>query len=89
MSTHQPAQIEDVLDHSSTSPHVAAPTVRHSVDDGRDRPVMLDVRNLHVYYGEFLAVKEVDLPIRQNEITALDRSVGVRQVDECCVVSTV
>ena len=71
MTTHQPAQIEDVLDHSSTSPHVAAPAVRHSVDDGRDRPVMLDVRNLHVYYGEFLAVKEVDLPIRQNEITAL------------------
>ena len=32
---------------------------------------MLDVRNLHVYYGDFLAVKEVDLPIRKNEITAL------------------
>ena len=69
--THQPAQIEDVLDHSSTSPHAAAPAVRHPADDGQDRPVMLEVRNLHVYYGDFLAVKEVDLPIRQNEITAL------------------
>jgi phosphate transport system ATP-binding protein len=71
MTTHQPTQIEEVLDHSATAPHLAVPAVRHSADDGQDRPVMLDVRDLHVYYGDFLAVKEVDLPIRQNEITAL------------------
>ncbi|CAN5834949.1 phosphate ABC transporter ATP-binding protein PstB [soil metagenome] len=34
-------------------------------------PVMIDVRGLHVYYGDFLAVKNVDMPIRQNEITSL------------------
>ncbi len=71
MTTHQPAQIEEVLDHSTTAPHIAAPEVHRSADDAQERPVMLDVRDLHVYYGDFLAVKEVDLPIRQNEITAL------------------
>ncbi|MFV9673572.1 MAG: phosphate ABC transporter ATP-binding protein PstB [Acidimicrobiia bacterium] len=34
-------------------------------------PVIIDVENLNVYYGDFHAVKDVSLPIRQNEITAL------------------
>jgi len=34
-------------------------------------PVIIDVENLNVFYGDFHAVKDVTLPIRQNEITAL------------------
>ena len=38
-----------------------------------------DARDLSVYYGDFRAVRDVTLSIRRNEITALDRSVGLRQ----------
>lgn len=34
-------------------------------------PVIIDVGRLNVYYGDFHAVKDVSLAIRQNEITAL------------------
>jgi phosphate transport system ATP-binding protein len=34
-------------------------------------PVIIDVRDLNVYYADFHAVKDVSVPIRQNEITAL------------------
>jgi phosphate transport system ATP-binding protein len=33
--------------------------------------VILDLRDLSAYYGDFRAVREVSLPIHQNEITAL------------------
>jgi phosphate transport system ATP-binding protein len=35
------------------------------------REVVFDVRNMAVYYGDFRAVKEISLPIRGNQITAL------------------
>ena len=34
-------------------------------------PVIIDVEDLNVFYGDFHAVKDVSLPVRQNEITAL------------------
>ena len=34
-------------------------------------PILINVENLNVFYGDFHAVKDVSLPIRQNEITAL------------------
>jgi len=34
-------------------------------------PVIIDVEDLNVFYGDFHAVKNVSLPVRQNEITAL------------------
>ena len=34
-------------------------------------PIIINVENLNVFYGDFHAVKDVSLPIRQNEITAL------------------
>jgi phosphate transport system ATP-binding protein len=37
----------------------------------RDRPVVFDVRGLSVWYGDFRAIRDVDLPILGNEITAL------------------
>jgi len=42
-----------------------------AVEDPSDERILIEVRDLHVYYGSFLAVKEVEVPIRQNEITAL------------------
>jgi phosphate transport system ATP-binding protein len=36
-----------------------------------ERDVVLDVRDLSVHYGDYQAVREVTLPIRGNEITAL------------------
>ena len=35
------------------------------------REVVFDVSDLAVYYGDFRAVRDVTLPIRENEITAL------------------
>ena len=37
----------------------------------QDRPVVMRVERLRVHYGDFLAVRDVDLDIRQGEITAL------------------
>jgi phosphate transport system ATP-binding protein len=36
-----------------------------------ERPLIFDVQGLTVYYGSFRAVRDVDLDIRQNQITAL------------------
>jgi phosphate transport system ATP-binding protein len=46
--------------------------IRHSaVDAAQDREVVFDVRDVAVYYGDFRAVRNVTIPIRENEITAL------------------
>jgi phosphate transport system ATP-binding protein len=36
-----------------------------------ERELVFDVRDVSVYYGDFRAVRDVTLPIRKNEITAL------------------
>jgi phosphate transport system ATP-binding protein len=36
-----------------------------------DAPVVFDVAGLSVYYHDFRAVRDVDIPVRQHEITAL------------------
>jgi phosphate transport system ATP-binding protein len=36
-----------------------------------ERELVFDIRDVSVYYGDFLAVRDVTLPIRKNEITAL------------------
>src|SRR5688572_10174074 len=36
-----------------------------------DAPVVFDVSDLSVYYGDFRAVREVNLDVHKNEITAL------------------
>ncbi|MGH2545760.1 MAG: phosphate ABC transporter ATP-binding protein PstB [Actinomycetota bacterium] len=43
--------------------------IRHSERSGRS--VIFDIRDLSVLYGDFRAVRDVSLPIRENEITAL------------------
>jgi phosphate transport system ATP-binding protein len=36
-----------------------------------EREVVFDVRDVSVFYGDFRAVREINLPVRKNEITAL------------------
>ena len=48
---------------------LAVKTAREHQRTGRD--VLFDVSDLSVYYGDFRAVRDVTLPIRRNEITAL------------------
>ena len=52
-------------------PHIeisAAPAGAPALTDSQ--PVVFDVRDLAVFYGDFRAVREVSLQIRKNEITA-------------------
>jgi phosphate transport system ATP-binding protein len=44
---------------------------RESLEAEYQREVIFDVRDLSVFYGEFQAVRDVTLPILQNEISAL------------------
>jgi phosphate transport system ATP-binding protein len=50
-------------------------TVRSSRDEEitpeRGREVVFDVQDLAVYYGDFRAIRDVNLPVLKNEITAL------------------
>jgi phosphate transport system ATP-binding protein len=39
------------------------------IDDSKE--LVLDVRDVAVYYGAFRAVRDINLPVRRNEITAL------------------
>jgi phosphate transport system ATP-binding protein len=56
--------------------HLTVKAPRDSEEADESREILLDVRGLSVYYGDFLAVRGVDLPIRQNDITALIGSSG-------------
>ncbi|MFV0523682.1 MAG: phosphate ABC transporter ATP-binding protein PstB [Acidimicrobiales bacterium] len=59
---------------TGTSGSVDLRTRGRSADDPAgepDRPVVLDVEGLSVFYGDFRAVHDVDLPIKQHEITAM------------------
>ena len=44
---------------------------RESADQETARQVVFDIRDLSVYYGTFCAVRNVTIPILENEITAL------------------
>jgi phosphate transport system ATP-binding protein len=48
----------------------AANSVADAVEPAVESEVVFDVRDLNVYYGSFLAVRDVNLQIRQHEITA-------------------
>ena len=49
-------------------PHVE---VQHHGSPAEERPVVFDLTDLSAYYGDFRAVRDVTLSIRENEITAL------------------
>jgi phosphate transport system ATP-binding protein len=42
----------------------------HDSRDPKDLPIVFEVRDLSVYYGDFRAVRDVTLDVRQHEITA-------------------
>ena len=44
---------------------------RETADEETERQVVFDIRDLSVYYGSFRAVRNVTIPILENEITAL------------------
>ena len=50
--------------------HAMAPDVGHGSTDLQNNDVVFGVEDLAVYYGEFMAVQDVSLDIRENEITA-------------------
>ena len=49
---------------------------RETLAEEEAREIVFDVRDLSVYYGDYLAVRGVTLPVRRNEITALIGSSG-------------
>ncbi len=58
--------------------HAARPTgFRVEVTQSEDHelmekaPIVFDVKKLNVFYNDFQAVRDVDIPVRQHEITAL------------------
>jgi phosphate transport system ATP-binding protein len=59
----------DVTDAPGASP-LQAPEIGVGAAGGPERPVVFDVRNLAVYYGSFRAVRDANLEIRRNEVTA-------------------
>jgi phosphate transport system ATP-binding protein len=59
---------EKVLDRPR--PAIEMATTR-AEQEPKDLPIVFSVRDLSVYYGDFRAVSNVEMPIRRNEITAL------------------
>ena len=62
---------------------VNAPARGSHADDARE--VVFDIDDLSVFYGAFRAVRNVNLDIRKNEITALIGPSGLRQDDRAPV----
>jgi phosphate transport system ATP-binding protein len=63
VKTPDPAGTEDVA--------VAVETGAASTQANDANPLIFDISDLSVYYGDFRAVRDITLPIRENEITAL------------------
>jgi phosphate transport system ATP-binding protein len=65
-------EISDMLTSSGQTAERRLTTVRR-VERGESGqgPLVFELRDLSVYYAGFRAVREVDLPVHQNEITAL------------------
>ncbi len=56
---------------ASTAELRPVPPARVSDEPSSEHPVVFEVRDLDVFYGDFQAVRGIDLDIRQHEITAL------------------
>jgi phosphate transport system ATP-binding protein len=55
-------------DGGDVRPSIVLDRSKRAVDD---RPLVFEINDLNVYYDEFRAVRDVTLPIQQNQITAL------------------
>ena len=66
MSQHSALESDGTAEGASSDEHISeVPQV-----DAAESEVVFDVRDLDVYYGSFLAVRDVNLQVRQHEITA-------------------
>jgi len=71
---------------------VAATAAERSPNGSAAKGTVFDVRDLKVSYGDFVAVKDVSLPITQNEITAFigpsgcGKSTLLRSIGLCAVL---
>jgi phosphate transport system ATP-binding protein len=65
--TDSTTSVSDVTD--DIRAEAAALTDRHQADPA-SLPVVFSIRDLNVYYGDFRAVRDVTLDVRQREITA-------------------
>jgi phosphate transport system ATP-binding protein len=63
--------VEQMTDRGGTSEPRPQVVVEHSERAEAERPVVFDVSGLNVYYDGFRAVRDVTLPIEENQITAL------------------
>jgi len=72
-------EASDPADEASTKSHhavsvsvgAAAESRQRASGDAEDQDIVFDIEHLNVYYGDFLAVSDASLQIRENEITAL------------------
>ncbi len=70
---------DDMTTETSGPAEAAAPSIAIRVDRGPDRDTSdaadetpaVEFRDLHFYYGKFRAVKEVNISLRRNKITAI------------------
>jgi phosphate transport system ATP-binding protein len=62
--------MSEALRHRHPTPHLAIALHDVPVNDGGPEMMVFRTKDLAVYYGQFRAVRDVDLEIRKNEITA-------------------
>jgi phosphate transport system ATP-binding protein len=66
---------EEVVLETTTAHHEVSAGARLVVpearDEGEERELVFEARDVSVYYGDFRAIRNIMLPIRRNEITAL------------------
>jgi phosphate transport system ATP-binding protein len=66
---------EEVVLEPTPGPHEISPGARLVVPEARDeddeRELVFEARDVSVYYGDFRAIRDIKLPVRRNEITAL------------------
>jgi phosphate transport system ATP-binding protein len=66
-----PIEPRGVVDGTEEGARIRVKAPREPAEQELTRETVFDVQDLSVYYGEFRAVRNVTLPIRRNEITAL------------------
>ncbi len=51
--------------------HTHVTPIEHQPDERPENPVIIDIKDLNLYYGDFHALKNITVSIREREITAL------------------
>jgi phosphate transport system ATP-binding protein len=69
-ATTVPADVTDVTPADADGPLPQGTSVHRADHDPAALPVVFEVRDLSVFYSDFRAVREVNLDVRQHEITA-------------------